>query len=79
MPTSTPSSPPQIQQALEDPLENGYEVDEFEFIFSSIEKPHMKNDTVTLNRKYARDQEVGQGGEAGEFSNCQCKKLSLSR
>ena len=44
-------------QATIEPLED-HEVDEFEFNFSSTEKPHVKNDTVTLNKKDAGDHEV---------------------
>ena len=34
------------------------EIDEFEYNFSATEKPHVRNDTVTLHRRFARDHKV---------------------
>lgn len=31
---------------------------QFEFNYSSLEKPHIQNDTVTLHRKAAKDHQV---------------------
>jgi len=31
---------------------------QFEFNYSSLEKPHIQNDVVTLHRKAARDHQV---------------------
>ena len=53
-----PSPPPMWLQVQVEPLEQGHEVDEFEFKFSGIEKAHVKNDTVTLNKKFAGDHQA---------------------
>jgi uncharacterized Rmd1/YagE family protein len=31
---------------------------QFEFNYSSLEKPHIQNDTVTLHKKAAKDHQV---------------------
>ena len=48
---------PSLLQAQVEPLEE-HEVDEFEFHFSTGEKSHVQNDTVTLNKKFAADHQV---------------------
>ncbi|KAF8071355.1 RMD1 [Scenedesmus sp. PABB004] len=50
------------------------EVDEFEFNYSSLEKPHIQNDTVTLHRKAAKDHQVKL---AISYALAQSTKLSL--
>eukprot|EP00878_Enallax_costatus_P036531 GHUV01041031.1.p1 GENE.GHUV01041031.1~~GHUV01041031.1.p1 ORF type:complete len:187 (+),score=37.24 GHUV01041031.1:1601-2161(+) len=47
------------RQAANQPVNIGdMEVDQFEFNYSSLEKPHIQNDTVTLHRKAAKDHQV---------------------
>jgi uncharacterized Rmd1/YagE family protein len=36
------------------------EVDEFEYNFSATEKPNVRNDTVTLHKRFARDHKVSE-------------------
>lgn len=39
------------------------EIDEFQFAYSSAnEPPHIKNDTITINKRQASDHQVGVGG-----------------
>lgn len=46
-------------QVQEHPLpENEMEVDEFQFNFSAMEKPHVQNDTVVLSHKFLLDAEM---------------------
>ncbi|GAX76442.1 hypothetical protein CEUSTIGMA_g3887.t1 [Chlamydomonas eustigma] len=61
-------------QVLEDPLEQGYEIDEFEFNFSTTEKPHVNNDTVTLNKKFVKDHQMKL---AISYAMSQSTKLSV--
>ncbi|GAX81129.1 hypothetical protein CEUSTIGMA_g8563.t1 [Chlamydomonas eustigma] len=39
-------------------VEKEIEIDEFEYNFSATEKPHVRNDTVTLHRRFARDHKM---------------------
>ena len=47
---------------------------QFEFNYSSLEKPHIQNDTVTLHRKAAKDHQVKL---AISYALAQSNKLSL--
>ena len=55
---STPLSAPQVQ--IQPLLEKEMEVDEFEYNFSATEKPNVRNDTVTLHKRFARDHKVSE-------------------
>lgn len=50
------------------------EVDQFEFNYSLLEKPHIQNDTVTLHRKAAKDHQIKL---AISYALAQSTKLSL--
>ncbi|KAF6262180.1 hypothetical protein COO60DRAFT_1699457 [Scenedesmus sp. NREL 46B-D3] len=50
------------------------QVDQFEFNYSSLEKPHIQNDTVTLHKKAAKDHQVKL---AISYALAQSTKLSL--
>eukprot|EP00878_Enallax_costatus_P019516 GHUV01020590.1.p1 GENE.GHUV01020590.1~~GHUV01020590.1.p1 ORF type:complete len:327 (+),score=56.52 GHUV01020590.1:1601-2581(+) len=63
------------RQAANQPVNIGdMEVDQFEFNYSSLEKPHIQNDTVTLHRKAAKDHQVKL---AISYALAQSTKLSL--
>ena len=55
---STTLSASQVQ--IQPLLEKEMEVDEFEYNFSATEKPNVRNDTVTLHKRFARDHKVSE-------------------
>ncbi|WIA12464.1 hypothetical protein OEZ86_003424 [Tetradesmus obliquus] len=62
-------------QAANQPVDSEeLEVDQFEFNYSSLEKPHIQNDTVTLHKKAAKDHQVKL---AISYALAQSTKLSL--
>jgi uncharacterized Rmd1/YagE family protein len=42
-----------------EPLElSEVEIDEFEFVYSLLEPPHIQNDVITINKGFAADHQV---------------------
>ena len=60
---------PQVQ--VQPLLEKEIEIDEFEYNFSATEKPHVRNDTVTLHKRFARDHKVNRIRSEFDEQDCQ--------